>query len=104
MHNLHQHTTSGLLKVRKTFFYLSRRLKLLNPLFEEIRDVKETVTDESFQSLVSLMEALESTKKLLRLGSEGSKICLVWFLELNLVIVFWGFSFVCVDLGGLIVD
>ncbi|KAJ0540359.1 putative U box domain, armadillo-like helical, Zinc finger, RING/FYVE/PHD-type [Helianthus annuus] len=72
--------------VRKQFFNLSRRLKLLNPLFEEIRDVKEAVPDESFRSLVSLMEALESAKELLRLGSEGSKIYL-------------GFGFVSVDLG-----
>ncbi|KAM0052912.1 hypothetical protein Hdeb2414_s0007g00253871 [Helianthus debilis subsp. tardiflorus] len=43
----------------------------LNPLFEEIHDVKEA--------------ALESAKELLRLGSED-------------------FGFVCVDLGGLIVD
>ncbi|KAJ0843022.1 hypothetical protein HanRHA438_Chr15g0686821 [Helianthus annuus] len=49
------------------------------------------MTDESFRSLVSLMEASESAKELLRLGSEGSKIYL-------------GFGYVCVDLGGLIVD
>ncbi|MFS7925865.1 hypothetical protein Hanom_Chr04g00290171 [Helianthus anomalus] len=69
--------------VRKQFFNLSRRLKLLNPLFEEIRDVKEAVPDESFRSLVSLMEALESAKELLRLGSEGSKIYLVWFFGIE---------------------
>ncbi|KAD6119845.1 hypothetical protein E3N88_11116 [Mikania micrantha] len=62
--------------IRKPFFNLSRRLKLLNPLFEEIRDVKEALPDNSFQSLLSLVEALESAKELLRLGSEGSKISL----------------------------
>ncbi|KAI7732073.1 hypothetical protein M8C21_031352 [Ambrosia artemisiifolia] len=62
--------------VRKSFFNLARRLKLLTPLFEEIRDVKETVPDDSFRSLVSLLEALESAKELLKLGSEGSKIYL----------------------------
>ncbi|KAJ0446711.1 hypothetical protein HanRHA438_Chr17g0802211 [Helianthus annuus] len=77
--------------LRKPFFNLSRRLKMLNPLFEEFCDVKEAVPDESFRSLVSLMEALEYAKELLRLGSERSKIYL-------------GFGFVCVDLGGLIVD
>ncbi|KAK1412811.1 hypothetical protein QVD17_34334 [Tagetes erecta] len=62
--------------VRKSFFNLARRLKLLNPLFEEIRDVKEALPDDSFRSLVSLMEDLISAKDLLRLGSEGSKIYL----------------------------
>lgn len=68
--------------VRKLFFNLARRLKLLNPLFEEIRDVKEVLPDESFRSLVSLLEDLESAKELLRLGSEGSKIYLVIFFLL----------------------
>ncbi|XP_076916386.1 U-box domain-containing protein 13-like [Bidens hawaiensis] len=62
--------------VRKPFFNLARRLKLLTPLFEEIRDIKDAVSDNSFRSLLSLMEALESAKDLLRLGSEGSKIYL----------------------------
>ncbi|XP_076935978.1 U-box domain-containing protein 13-like [Bidens hawaiensis] len=62
--------------IRKPFFNLARRLKLLNPLFEEIRDIKDSVSDDSFRSLVSLMQALESAKELLRLGSEGSKIYL----------------------------
>ncbi|KAM0049312.1 hypothetical protein Hdeb2414_s0008g00284531 [Helianthus debilis subsp. tardiflorus] len=48
----------------------------LNPLFEETCDVKKVVPDESFRSLVSLMEALESAKELLRWGSEGSMIYL----------------------------
>lgn len=63
--------------VKKIFSNLARRLKLLTPLFEEIRDVKEPLPDDSHQALVSLMEAMESAKQLLRIGSEGSKIYLV---------------------------
>ncbi|KAI3811598.1 hypothetical protein L1987_21324 [Smallanthus sonchifolius] len=63
--------------VKKLFSNLARRLKLLTPLFEEIRDIKELIPDDSHQALVSLMEAMESAKELLRVGSEGSKIYLV---------------------------
>ncbi|KAJ0666901.1 hypothetical protein HanPI659440_Chr17g0671931 [Helianthus annuus] len=63
--------------VRKPFFNLSRRLKMLNPLFEEIRDVKE---------------ALESAKELLRLGSKGRKI----YLRLMLLLIVWNVICVCV--------
>ncbi|KAI3750046.1 hypothetical protein L2E82_20670 [Cichorium intybus] len=62
--------------VRKPFFNLARRLKLLSPLFEEIRDIKDPIPDDSYRSLLSLMEALESAKELLRLGSQASKIYL----------------------------
>lgn len=65
--------------VKKVFANLARRLKLLNPLFEEIRDVKEAfcLDDELNELLVKLLEHMESAKELLRLGSEGSKIYLV---------------------------
>lgn len=63
--------------VRKQFFNLARRLKLLSPLFEEIRDIKDVLPDDSYRSLLSLMEDLESAKELLKLGSEASKIYLV---------------------------
>ncbi|CAK9188297.1 unnamed protein product [Ilex paraguariensis] len=63
--------------VKKQYCNLSRRLKLLTPMFEEIRDSKEPVLEESFKALASLKEALESARDLLRFGSEGSKIYLV---------------------------
>ncbi|XP_024968507.1 U-box domain-containing protein 13-like isoform X1 [Cynara cardunculus var. scolymus] len=63
--------------VKKLFSNLARRLKLLTPLFEEIRDIKEPLPDDSHQSLLSLMDAMESAKELLQIGSEGSKIYLV---------------------------
>lgn len=46
-------------------------------MFEEIRDSKEPIPEESLKALVSLKEALESAKELLRFGSEGSKIFMV---------------------------
>lgn len=63
--------------VKKLFSNLGRRLKLLTPLFEEVRDIKEMLPDASHQALLSLMEDLKSAKELLHLGSEGSKIYLV---------------------------
>nr|POF20990.1 u-box domain-containing protein 13 [Quercus suber] len=64
--------------VKKHYCNLVRRLKLLIPLFEEIRDTKELVVpEETMEALKSLREALESAKDLLRFGCEGSKIYLV---------------------------
>ncbi|CAL5386857.1 unnamed protein product [Camellia sinensis] len=63
--------------VKKQYCNLARRLKLLTPMFEEIRDCKEPVPEESFKALESLKEALESARNLLRIGSEGSRIYLV---------------------------
>ncbi|CAL5340347.1 unnamed protein product [Camellia sinensis] len=56
--------------VKKQYCNLARRLKLLTPMFEEIRDCKEPVPEESFKALESLKEALESARDLLRIGSE----------------------------------
>ncbi|KAJ8543792.1 hypothetical protein K7X08_025410 [Anisodus acutangulus] len=63
--------------VKKQYCNLARRLKLLTPMFEEIRDSKELLTVESMKALISLKIALESAKDLLKFGSEGSKIYLV---------------------------
>ncbi|KAE8729477.1 U-box domain-containing protein 13 [Hibiscus syriacus] len=63
--------------VKKEFCNLSRRLKLLTPMFEEIGESKEQIPEEIVKELVSLKEALISAKELLRLGREGSKIYLV---------------------------
>lgn len=68
--------------VKRQYTNLARRLKLLTPLFEEIRDSKEPIPDDSIRALAELVSALESAKELLRFGSEGSKIYLVgmaWF-------------------------
>ncbi|KAA0067706.1 U-box domain-containing protein 13-like [Cucumis melo var. makuwa] len=62
--------------VKKQYCNLSRRLKLLIPMFEEIRDSKDRITEDTLKALVLLKEALESAKKLLRFGSEG-KYCII---------------------------
>ncbi|XVF20065.1 hypothetical protein REPUB_Repub11eG0166100 [Reevesia pubescens] len=63
--------------VKKDYCNLARRLKLLTPMFEEIRESKEQIPEETVKALVSLKQALVSAKELLRFGSEGSKIYLV---------------------------
>ncbi|KAG8371433.1 hypothetical protein BUALT_Bualt13G0087100 [Buddleja alternifolia] len=63
--------------VKKQYMNLGRRLKLLTPMFEEIRDSKDPIPDDSIKALAALVTALESAKELLRFGSEGSKIYLV---------------------------
>ncbi|KAF7831595.1 U-box domain-containing protein 13-like [Senna tora] len=63
--------------IKKHYCNLARRLKLLTPLFEEIRDSKESFSKDTFKSLLSFKEALESARKLLRFGSKGSKIYMV---------------------------
>lgn len=63
--------------VKKQYCNLARRLKLLTPMFEEIKESKEAIPEETAKALFSLKEALASAKELLRFGSEGSKIYLV---------------------------
>ncbi|KAJ7980869.1 RING-type E3 ubiquitin transferase [Quillaja saponaria] len=63
--------------VKKQYCNLARRLKLLTPMFEEIRENNEVVPEETLKALNSLKEAMESAKELLRFGSEGSKIYMV---------------------------
>ncbi|KAJ4834442.1 U-box domain-containing protein 13 [Turnera subulata] len=62
--------------VKKQYCNLARRLKLLTPMFEEIRESKEAIPQESLKALASLNKALDSAKDMLRFGSEGSKIYL----------------------------
>lgn len=62
---------------KKQFCSLARRLKLLAPMFEELRDSTDSIPAEAAAALVPLQEALESARELLGFGSEGSKICLV---------------------------
>ncbi|KAL6563523.1 hypothetical protein OROGR_002482 [Orobanche gracilis] len=63
--------------VKKQYTNLARRLKLLTPMFEEIRDSKDQLPEDSVQALASYASALESAKEVLRFGSEGSKIYLL---------------------------
>lgn len=79
--------------IKKEYCNLARRLNLLIPMFEEIRDSKEPIPAESLKALVSLKEALESAEELLRFGSEGSKIFMVRsFLYFLFLLFFFPFS------------
>lgn len=62
---------------KKQFCNLARRLKLLAPMLEELRESKEEIEEEVMTDLVALKEALVKANDLLRFGSHGSKICLV---------------------------
>ncbi|KAJ8479803.1 hypothetical protein OPV22_023530 [Ensete ventricosum] len=62
---------------KKQFCNLSRRIKLLAPMFEELKESKDPISEPAVGALEKLNRALDSAKDLLRLGSEGSKIFLV---------------------------
>ncbi|RRT38317.1 hypothetical protein B296_00055174 [Ensete ventricosum] len=62
---------------KKQFCNLSRRIKLLAPMFEELKESKDPISEPAVGGLEKLNRALDSAKDLLRLGSEGSKIFLV---------------------------
>lgn len=63
--------------IKRQYCNLARRLKLLTPLFEEIKDCRESMPEGTIGALASLLEALSAAKELLRFGTEGSKIYLV---------------------------
>ncbi|KAF8396779.1 hypothetical protein HHK36_018411 [Tetracentron sinense] len=63
--------------IKKQYCNLARRLKLLTPMFEEFKESKEPIPEETVKALILLKEALESARELLRFGSDGSKIFLV---------------------------
>lgn len=68
---------------RKECLNLVRRLKLLAPLWEEIKENVKLVSSENLNCLVNLKKALLSAKKLLKKCSCGSKIYLA--LEIDAV-------------------
>ncbi|KAG4974027.1 hypothetical protein AAZX31_11G136500 [Glycine max] len=64
--------------VKKQYCNLARRLKLLIPMFEEIRDMnKDALPEDTSNAVLAFKEALQSARELLRFGSEGSKLYLV---------------------------
>lgn len=69
---------------RKECYNLVRRMKLLLPLLEEIRDLEGPIPDVGIDSLCNLRNVLLSANKLLRNCNEGSKIYLVRILFLFL--------------------
>ncbi|KAJ7005647.1 U-box domain-containing protein 15-like [Populus alba x Populus x berolinensis] len=62
---------------KKECYGLVRRMKLLLPFLEEIKDFYGTISDVGIASLSSLKKALVLAKKLLTTCNEGSKIYLV---------------------------
>ncbi|PON90460.1 Beta-catenin [Trema orientale] len=61
---------------RKECYNLVRRMKLLLPLFEELRDLDRPISEDDIACLSNLKKALIMAKKLLRTCNEGSKLYL----------------------------
>ncbi|XP_059666047.1 U-box domain-containing protein 14 [Cornus florida] len=59
---------------KKMYGNLVRRVKLLSPLFEELKDGDEELGDDEVRGLESLRVALNSANELLRSVNEGSKL------------------------------
>ncbi|KAF8396542.1 hypothetical protein HHK36_018166 [Tetracentron sinense] len=59
---------------KNMYWNLVRRLKLLSPFFDDLKDIEEGLGDEEVQALVFLKTALEMAMELLRSVNEGSKI------------------------------
>lgn len=62
--------------LKRHYCNLARRLKLLTPLFQEMQ-IKEDEDEDTFKALLSLSDALDAAKDLLRFGTQASKIYLV---------------------------
>lgn len=68
---------------------LIRRVKLLIPLFEEVRDLKLTISEEDLACFNALEAALNNAKILLLLCNTGSKLYLVGFFLYRLILHGW---------------
>lgn len=77
---------------KKELCNLSRRIKLLAPMFDELIDSKVPIPVDVLRSLASLQAALNSALDLLRFGSEGSKLFMVILDSLQFVTIFNFFS------------
>lgn len=71
-------TSLGDFKIqKKECSTLTRRVKLLVPLFEEVRDLSIALSEEDFECFKDLEAALNTAKGLLLLCNKGSKLYLV---------------------------
>ncbi|KAI3930115.1 hypothetical protein MKX01_036636 [Papaver californicum] len=59
---------------KKLYSNLLRRVKLLSPLFEELKDSEILIDEDEIRGLSSLKLGLEAAKNLLRSVNEGSKL------------------------------
>lgn len=66
---------------RKEAHSLVRRMKLLLPLLEEIRDIDTQIPETGMTCLCDLKRAFSAAKKLLKMCNDGSKIYLVCVLS-----------------------
>jgi hypothetical protein len=64
---------------------LARRVKLLAPLFEEIRELKGALPEEAISCFNALEKALHSAKQVLQLCHDGSKLYVVSVLAFRCV-------------------
>jgi hypothetical protein len=53
---------------------LTRRVKLLAPLFEELRESRQRISYQAFTALQGLEEALQSVNSLLQMCHDGSTV------------------------------
>lgn len=74
---------------KRMYGNLIRRVKLLSPLFEELKDSDESLCDQQLQAFESLRVALDLAITLLKSVNQGSKLYQVlvfspfWFLLEN---------------------
>ncbi|XP_071677349.1 protein spotted leaf 11-like isoform X3 [Lolium perenne] len=66
---------------RRQLLALSRRIRLLGPFAEELRERRRRVDETEERALAPLAAALERALDLLRLGRDGSRISLVSSLQ-----------------------
>ncbi|KAK7279614.1 hypothetical protein RJT34_24669 [Clitoria ternatea] len=59
---------------KRMYGNLVRRVKLLSPLFEELKDSDDSLTDQQLQAFQSLSVALDSANTLLKSVNQGSKL------------------------------
>ncbi|KAH9693828.1 U-box domain-containing protein 15 [Citrus sinensis] len=81
---------------KKECYGLVRRMKLLLPLIDEIRELDTPISETNMAALCNLKKALVVAKKLLKLCNEGSKI----YLALDMETVIIRFHAVCEKLSA----
>ncbi|GAY49249.1 hypothetical protein CUMW_117790 [Citrus unshiu] len=81
---------------KKECYGLVRRMKLLLPLIDEIRELDTPISETNMTALCNLKKALVMAKKLLKLCNEGSKI----YLALDMETVIIRFHAVCEKLSA----